>query len=128
MGYTIERDGDVLLLVVDGTWTPEVAFQLQEEAAKEIKRHGLRGLLVDLRRAEHGKVSTIDIYEVTVSHETVFPSSTRHAVLYDPKRFSRSDAVFYENVAANRGLKAAVFTDRDEAIVWLRSEKKPPSS
>jgi hypothetical protein len=48
--------------------------------------------------------------------------TSRIAVIYSPSGASRDIVQFYETACVNRGWQARSFTDRREAIAWLRHE------
>ena len=84
------------------------------------QRLGFDKYLLDHRRMQPD-VSTAAIYQMPKRLEAV--GLTRRlmiALVYDPQATRREDFEFFETVALNQGFTVKLFTDREEALGWLR--------
>ncbi len=121
MPYRITTDHDIIVIKISGNWSGDEGRQAQKETSELCRELNCKGILVDLRE---GKVTAepADIFEVTAGHADVFPLGTRHAMLISKSDASWENADFFSDIAANRGIPARFFDDRDEAVRWLRRE------
>jgi len=125
MGYTItpSSDGKYILLKVTGDITRNLALQYNIAAHKKGRELGINRYLVDL--TESRNVDTVlDSYEFAYKDMQETPGidrSARVAVIISPGDHSHD---FIETVAKNAGLDMTVFTNQDDAITHLLSERE----
>ena len=62
-----------------------------------------------------GKVATMERFELAMKGVSLFRFKGTYAIVYRKEEINR----FAENVGANRGLNALMFSDMDEALKWL---------
>ena len=62
-----------------------------------------------------GKVATMERFELAMKGVSLFRFKGKYAIVYRKEEINR----FAENVGANRGLNALMFSDMDEALKWL---------
>jgi len=120
MSIDFQTKHSILIVTVTGRWSRPEGELVQSEAAKQVREKGLTGVLIDIREAEID-VSTLDIFDVTKAHATLFPTNIKHAMVYRPDENTLQDANFFENVASNRSVQARAFTDLETAMDWLES-------
>ncbi|MFP4471966.1 MAG: hypothetical protein ACLFPE_14890 [Bacteroidales bacterium] len=111
---------DVILLTVTGSWDGTQGYEALIKSSEAVKANRIYRLLLDIRQAEI-ETSTLDIYMVTSALAESFPAGTRHAVLQARDESLKSSGNFFETVAANRGVMAKTFSDKKEALRWLRA-------
>ena len=62
-----------------------------------------------------GRVTTMERFELALKGVSLFQFKGKYAIVYRKEEINR----FAENVGANRGLNARIFSDMDEALKWL---------
>ena len=62
-----------------------------------------------------GRVTTMERFELALKGVSLFQFKGKYAKVYRKEEINR----FAENVGANRGLNARIFSDMDEALKWL---------
>lgn len=101
----------------------------KDENLEEVKEYGIKVLkkailtdskkvLIDERELEHN-LSTFDTFESAKFITENTPKFAKVALVCNHKNLP--DAKFWETVSFNRGLTVKVFTDIQEAEVWLNS-------
>jgi hypothetical protein len=108
---------DFVKTTVSGVLDFAVSKQALLEIASQIEQPGEYEILVDTREAETA-LSMIDIFqlgEALAAH----PSLRRSKIAFLKSMKDSQQAEFLETVTANRGVRAQVFTDFEEAITWL---------
>lgn len=121
MDYTIGPSSDrtYILLTVRGDITRAKAMAQNREAHALGRELGIRCFLVDVTRARNID-SVVDQYDFAYTDMQRTPEidrGARVATLVAPGDDSHD---FVETVAKNSGLNMKLFTDRDEALAWLR--------
>ncbi len=119
---TEDRD-DHLLLRCRGTFSIDGLTRALDQALDAGAAAGRRAVLVDIRGLDGMAPNSLERYEIGVRvadrqramEETVALVVVGDEPIVDPERFA-------EVVARNRGAFARVFTDFDEALVWIREE------
>ena len=118
MAFSIVADHDQRLVRIEH-WDElvrEEMFQARSQAGAMLKELGYLRLLVDVRRV-HEAPNTLDTFEVSISHADALPPKFRLAILVSTELIA--DALFGENVSANRGFSCKVFLDEPDALTWL---------
>lgn len=120
MAYVIsvENKVDYLLIRVSGVLSYENESQLDSEIARVSEVHGIRRVLIDLRRVE-GEMTAAEAYQLAT--EIPKPGLLRKEALVDVSEHSFTNYLF-GLVASNRGLNIRNFTDIDKAEDWLRRD------
>ncbi len=99
--------------VLDFTASRQALFDI----ASRIEKPGEYEILVDTREAEPA-LSMVDIFqlgEALAGH----PSLRRSKIAFLKSKKDSQQAEFLETITANRGVRAQVFTDFEEAVTWL---------
>ena len=60
-------------------------------------------------------VAPMERFELELTGVSLFPFKGKYAIVYRKEEINR----FAENVGANRGLNALMFSDMDDALKWL---------
>ena len=108
---------DFIKTTVTGILDFAVSKQALLDIASQIEQPGEYEILVDTREAEPA-LSMIDIFqlgEALAAH----PSLRRSKIAFLKSKKDTQQAQFLETITANRGVRAQVFTDFEEAITWL---------
>ena len=111
------RPKDFIKTTVTGVLDFAVSKQALLDMASQIEQPGEYEILVDTREAQPA-LSMIDIFqlgEALAAH----PSLRRSKIVFLKSKKDNRQAEFLETVTANRGVRAQVFTDFEEAVTWL---------
>jgi hypothetical protein len=111
------RPKDFIKTTVTGVLDFAVSRQALLEIASQIEQPGEYEILVDTREAEPA-LSIVDIFqlgEALAAH----PSLRRSKIAFLKSKKDSPQAEFLETITANRGVRAQVFTDFEEAMIWL---------
>ncbi len=136
MPTSFRTEKGILFVTITGKLSLDHALEARAETAEIVKGQAVRRVLGDIRNADVD-VSTNDIFQCTAALADLFPSDTKHAVVFSSETCSREDAAFAENVAMNRGVLLKMFSQLDEARDWLLEDgssrqgsagEHPPSS
>ena len=115
---------DFIKTTATGVLDFEASKQSILDIASQITQPGEYDVLMDNRAAE-ATLSTTDLYELGQSlaeHPALHQSKMGILV---PER-AMEQAAFFENVAANRGVRIKAFTNFEEAITWLVLPRETP--
>ena len=126
MDYTIASsdDGTYIVITVKGTVTREIGMRLYLEANALGKQLHIRRYLTDVTDAKNTD-SAINNYEFAysdVQNTEGIDRYARHAILVSPDDHSHD---FVETVSRNAGLDVRMFTDLDEAKLFLMEDDPP---
>ena len=94
----------------------------REETAKYLTDNESRRVLVDIRNATLGP-TTMELFGFNASYRDLLPLDVEIAIVYSSETASREDILFVETVARNRGVLLRIFTDRNEALDWLKPQE-----
>jgi hypothetical protein len=115
---SISDKGSYLLVEFFGRFSVEAGKQCVDEMVEASQKNDRSKVLLDCRRMT-GSMPVIDRFEVAEY------GAIKGRVLMQLALLNREDVVlpdnFVENVAVNRGMRMKVFTDFDEAVLWLTS-------
>ncbi|RPH69124.1 hypothetical protein EHM76_07285 [bacterium] len=111
------RSKDFIKTTVTGVLDFAVSKQALLDIAPQIDQTGGFEILVDTREAEPA-LSIIDIFRLGESL-AAHPSLRRSRIAFLKSMRDGQQAEFLETVTANRGVRAQVFTEFEEAIAWL---------
>ena len=111
------RPKDFIKTTVTGVLDFEVSRQALLEIASQMEHPGEYEILVDTREAEPA-LSMIDIFELGEAL-AAHPSLRRSKIAFLKSKKDSEKAEFLETITANRGVRAQVFTDFEEAVTWL---------
>jgi len=122
MAYDLEieaKDG-ILLVKATGTRSYQTILSISQDVLKACLEKKLKKVLIDVLDLE-GRLGTLEAFEIT---DKYFPkirnrSVITHCALVDLKEFEPKYK-FFENLAVNRGFLLRIFSDRDQAMAWLK--------
>ncbi|MBE7432990.1 MAG: hypothetical protein HS100_03685 [Anaerolineales bacterium] len=125
MEYVIQPDDKDKIIKVraTGKWDLEFGRAMSREIAETVDATHLRLVLVDMRKVEI-RASIIQIYErvkeLWDEHQSAKQTVWKVAAVLtlDDQEFKK-EMQFFENTAQNRGLPYRIFSDMDEAFIWL---------
>lgn len=88
------------------------------------KQHNNNLLLFDITKCSVGQSATQGFQDMqNMSETTGLTLDYKSAIVYDPNIYPTDRARFIENVVFNRGnQRFKVFTDRHEALKWLKKD------
>ena len=122
MAYTVEVfDGDIVEVRHDGEVEAIEAEAAGGDAAALMKEKGITRFLANTQDAVM-LASHLSLFELSSTHYDVLPKGAKIALLVQASEREKELSRFSETVAQNRGVKQRVFTDRAEAIGWLREK------
>ena len=102
-----------------GAWTPADSRLVSDTAPDLMETHSLTRMLLDLSNApEDGTDNAAHIHEATREMGDLYRAGMALAVVN--RTVDPTLGVLFETVARNRGIRAKIFTDREEALAWLR--------
>ncbi len=114
--YILSEEGDYLLLLLRGNYDSRRLRQAIKEVGKCCRQKQYRRVLADAR--EHvGGIDLLDLHEFgeQISHD--LPRGSVVAVVVCGSRLAMDRHL--ETVAVNRGVSFRLFTDFEEARLWL---------
>lgn len=109
--------GDIVTAAAQGPFDVAGFRQLIDAAGQDCAAGGFSRLLLDITGVAPPK-SEIDRYTVGAYAAERLGHRVRVAVLWQDEHINR----FGENTAVNRGAVHRVFSDRAEALAWLRDD------
>jgi len=113
----ISRREKYLLVEYSGEFSIEEAMKCIDLYIGECKKYQLRKVLLDCRKMS-GQLKTIDRYSVGEYSTKQIAEEIKTALIGNAEHILPDDN-FLENVVTNRGVKAKVFIDIEEATKWL---------
>jgi len=121
--HYLEEDGIVFVKTQGySTWKPHQ--KLAKEAIELGRKKGVHKFLVDHRDMVLG-LSVLEIDDLPKMFKEIgLRPEDKTAILYDPSAPLSSEYTFLENVARLSSLRFKVFSDKDKAIAWLKSNCK----
>ena len=120
MEYNVDYDqeNDYLIASYEGVLNFETMKEYVREIVNKAQECNCKRLLNDLRKARIGK-DTMTIFSTPEAMEIEgIDQSWQRAVVVDEQ--NKQDFRFYETVAVNRGHRIKLFTEFDDAIIWLK--------
>jgi hypothetical protein len=115
---TSSSDGDILVVTFTGQSTPSNAHAMTVRYFEIVLGSGLKKVLADIRLLK-GRLSLPGTYRLVRDLPVKpIPAGFKTAVL-ETKEL-REYARFLETTAANAGVSLRCFSDREEAVSWLR--------
>ena len=109
----------VVLVETSGVVDSTSSLDMVRAGLEALRQRGWRRVLVDHRRISAFTLSTVDVYER--------PGQLRQLGLGPAIRIAdvvskahAQDFAFLETVSANRGIRLAIFFDREPALGWLK--------
>ena len=112
------RDG-VVWVELRGDITFQDSVRAMKAAAEAARTHRTDRLMFDIRGTRHPEFHAVTLESARMAPDVGLNTALRCAVLGD--EVDRPRLAFIEDVAANRGFKARVFTDAGQASAWLRT-------
>jgi hypothetical protein len=119
----LEKDG-IVAAKVSGVMNWENHRKFAEELYPFAQKHGSQKILIDFREmAPDFTVLQIDDLPKTLKDFGVGPD-LRIAAIHDQSSPKSNEFTFFKNVATITSFHVEQFSDRNEAIVWLKTEDK----
>ena len=95
-------------------------IQKVSESISNGKKKGINTYLIDNRNLK-SDLSVTDIYNLSrVFIEKGIYSFNKIAVIYNTKTIKNEDLSFFETVFQNQGLNLQLFTNKNQALEWLK--------
>jgi hypothetical protein len=116
---TSSLDGDVLIVSFAGWSTPANAHAMTERYFEIVLGSGAKKVLADIRLLK-GRLTLAETYRLVRDLPVKpTPPSIKTAILEaeDERDFAR----FLETTSANAGVRLKCFSDREDALSWLRT-------
>jgi hypothetical protein len=124
--HYLEEDG-IVLGKAQGVLTWEKNRKFAEELCEMGRRKGAHKFFIDHQHSELG-LTILEIDDLPkMLKEIGTDSRDKTAILYDPSSPRSSEFRFFENVAMLASLQFKVFSDKDRAIAWLKSDTSDES-
>lgn len=114
----IERRNGYLYLKYSEPYLLEKFIAISKQVYNICLAENYRKVLVDVSNMP-GKVRTMERFTIGVEGALLFRDKVKIAVLYRPEEIDK----FAETVGVNRGLNGRVFSDMDQALIWLGIEE-----
>ncbi len=122
-GLEISQNRDYLHVKLSGTLSLAAGRRAVEVTEEACRRKRCTHVLFD-QTAATGELPLSDRFEIGVYAARKLPSSARIAVL------AKEDQIrphrFFESVARNRDMDLRLFSDREEALQWLKMYSSVP--
>jgi hypothetical protein len=119
--YYLEQDG-LVFAKTSGLINWDKNKRLSEEVITIGRKNGLSRFLIDHRDA----ILNLSILEIDnmpkMFKENGLCSSDKMAILYNADSSHSSEFIFFQNVSILSSLQVKVFTDKEQALDWLKSE------
>ncbi|MFA5322995.1 MAG: hypothetical protein WC373_10015 [Smithella sp.] len=125
MAWKVELDAEhgCIHTVYSGIVTKNDIVSSMTETLRMISGKGPQKFLSEWIDAT-SKLSTIDIFNIPGEWESSEANQGSVLALVVQKNAkSQKDAQFYENACVNRGWRVRIFTQRNDAIEWLKTQK-----
>jgi hypothetical protein len=130
MEWTINRleKGNIISMKTFGPADWDQNKKMCEEAFSLAQKHGSHRFLVDHRKLEHG-LSILEVDDIPVMLKEIgVTSEDKVAIVFNPKSPLSNTFKFFGDAAFIAFLQLRIFSDKAEAIEWLKTEnedKKP---
>ena len=119
--YYLEEDG-LVFAKISGLINWDKNKELSEEILSTGRKYGSSRFLIDHRDGTLS-LSILEIDDIPKMFKEVgLCPSDRMAILYKPDSFHSSEFVFFQNVSQLASLQIKIFTDKEQALDWLKSE------
>lgn len=120
-GLKFEIQHDFLLVHATGKRVRDMLFDMAVSIIEEVLKQKLKKILVDISQLT-GHLNTINAYDLATKDLPTLKQVTRMKIALLDKHIS-DDLQFFETACRNIGLNIRVFTDKNRAIFWLRSNE-----
>jgi hypothetical protein len=124
MEWTIEylEKGEIVRIKTFGPADWDQHRRMSEEALALGKKNGSHRFLADHRKLEHG-LSILQVDDIPgMLKEIGVTSEDKVAIVFDPASPLSNTFKFFGDAAFLASLQIRIFSDKDEAIAWLKSE------
>lgn len=116
----IEKAAEIICCTLEGELDIDKAISLSRNLREKAVKLGY-SVLYDACKLKEPK-SAMPVHDFTVKLSSILDATVhrtvRVAFIYQPGGYD-GYWQFYENAAAERGLKVKIFTGREEAVKWL---------
>ena len=119
--YYLEQDG-LVFAKTSGFINWEKNKRLSEEVLSTGRKHGAGRFLIDHRDGVLN-LSILEIDDVPKMFKEIgLCPADKMAILCKPDSSHGSEFVFFQNVSQLASLQVKIFTDKEHALDWLKSE------
>ena len=119
------KEDNIVVVKTSGIITWEDNKQMSREALAASLKHGTNRVLVD-HRAIQPNLSVLQIDNLPgMFREIGIGPKCRVAVLFDPTSPRSSNFTFFQHISIIASLQCRVFSERTEAMAWLKSDNMP---
>ena len=124
---TVSGSPAIIEVIYDGVVAPSELVEAFTAALAAGQEHKSLLFLADISELKGGH-SIVDLLDIVTRVDALgIDRRVREAVVVADSTVAGPDAQFYETACRNRGINARLFTDREEALVWLRQSPASPS-
>ena len=117
----LSSDGAYVGVTYDGYVTPGELLKCFDATVALVTKHDQWHIFTDTTALQGGHSVTDLYYLADAILATGHGSKIREAVLMSALPDTAEKVRFWETTCANRGLRVRIFTDRGEALGWLRA-------
>jgi hypothetical protein len=118
----LEKDG-IVYMKTSGPADWDQNKKLSEKALALGHKHGSHRFLVDHRKLEHG-LSVLQVDDLPKMLKQIgVTSQDKVAIVFDPASPISNTFKFFRDASFLASLQLQIFTDKDEAIAWLKLAK-----
>lgn len=114
-----DENEQIIFIETNGVLEITSANYMRAEGAALIKEHKCMRLLLDHSGIVRDALSTMDIYDLPRRYEEMGLTRQIKMALVIPREFVEN-LRFYETVCRNNGYSVQLFSDRNEALSWLK--------
>ena len=119
--YYLEQDG-LVFAKTSGLINWEKNKRLSEEVLSTGLKYGSSRFLIDHRDGTLN-LSILEIDDIPKMFKEIgLCPSDKMAILYNADSSHSSEFVFFQNVSQLASLQVKIFTDKEQALYWLKSE------
>ena len=119
--YYLEEDG-LVFAKISGLINWDKNKELSEEILSTGRKYGSSRFLIDHRDGTLS-LSILEIDDIPKMFKEIgLCPSDKMAILYNADSSHSSEFVFFQNVSQLASLQVKIFTDKEQALYWLKSE------
>jgi len=116
----ILKNEGIINTTCSGTMNYEQIVQMSSEGIQAGKKHGINKYLIDNRDIAPD-LSLRDISNLPKAfNEQGLGSWNKVAVVFSPRSTKKENLTFFETASFNYGFLIRIFTDKNQAIEWLK--------
>jgi hypothetical protein len=120
MSFKIDiHPAKTLRIIYSGKITGEEIHCVRENAKAMVRANELEKIFCDLRDALLD-VKKIELFNLAASQKKRYKNIVKTAILYKPDIHDKEDLLVYASEVSKKGFKVRLFTNRSEALKWLK--------